>query len=140
MMATHPIPGANVTPLTEIALARGDLAAARSYADRTVSVASGFNLALALIARTRVAIAEGEPDQAERDAHSALAVAVAVDSQAVSPDALEILAALACESESHREAARLLGAADALRRRTGIVRFKVYDDAYHTSVASVRDA
>src|SRR6185436_1551852 len=98
------------TPLTEIALARGDLAAARSYADRTVSVASGFNLALALIARTRVAIAEGEPDQAERDAHSALAVAVAVavDSQAVSPDALEILAALACESESHREAARLL--------------------------------
>jgi DNA-binding CsgD family transcriptional regulator len=87
-----------------------------------------------------VAIAEGEPDQAERDAHSALAVAVAVDSQAVSPDALEILAALACESESHREAARLLGAADALRRRTGIVRFKVYDDAYHTSVASVRDA
>ena len=140
MMATHPIPGANVTPLTEIALARGDLAAARSYADRTVSVASGFNLALALIARTRVAIAEGEPDQAERDAHSALAVAVAVDSQAVSPDALEILAALACESESHREAARLLGAADELRRRTGIVRFKVYDDAYHTSVASVRDA
>src|SRR6476646_1207633 len=140
MMATHPIPGANVTPLTEIALARGDLAAARSYADRTVSVASGVNLALALIARTRVAIAEGEPDQAERDAHSALAVAVAVDSQAVSPDALEILAALACESESHREAARLLGAADALRRRTGIVRFKVYDDAYHTSVTSVRDA
>ena len=38
-----------------------------------MSLTSGFNLALALIARTRVAIAEGDPEQAERDAHKALA-------------------------------------------------------------------
>ena len=138
-MGTHPIPGANVTPIAEIALARGDLAMARRFADETVSLTSGFNLSLALIARTRVAIAEGNPEQADRDAHKALAVAVAVDSHAPIPEALECLAALACEAESHLEAARLFGAADALRRRMGFVRFQVYDDAYNTSVAAVRN-
>jgi hypothetical protein len=88
-MGTHPIPGANVTPIAEIALARGDLAMARRFADETVSLTSGFNLSLALIARTRVAIAEGDPEQADRDAHKALAVAAAVDSHAPIPEALE---------------------------------------------------
>ena len=138
-MGTHPIPGANVTPIAEIALARGDLAMARRFADETVSLTSGFNLSLALIARTRVAIAEGDPEQADRDAHKALAVAAAVDSHAPIPEALECLAALACEAESRLEAARLFGAADALRRRMGLVRFQVYDDAYNTSVAAVRN-
>jgi hypothetical protein len=137
-MGTHPIPGANVTPIAEIVLARGDLAMARRFADETVSLTSGFNLSLALIARTRVAIAEGDPEQADRDAHKALAVAAAVDSHAPIPEALECLAALACEAVSHLEAARLFGAADALRRRMGLVRFQVYDDAYNTSVAAVR--
>lgn len=139
-MGTHPIPGANVTPIVEIALARGDLATARRYADEMVSVTRGFNLSLALIARTRVAIAEGDPEQADRDAHRALAVAAAVDSYAPIPDALECLAALAGEAESHFEAARLFGAADAMRRRMGVVRFRIYDDAYDTSVAVVRNA
>jgi hypothetical protein len=137
-MGTHPIPGANVTPIAEIVLARGDLAMARRFADETVSLTSGFNLSLALIARTRVAIAEGDPEQADRDVHKALAVAAAVDSHAPIPEALECLAALACEAVSHLEAARLFGAADALRRRMGLVRFQVYDDAYNTSVAAVR--
>jgi DNA-binding CsgD family transcriptional regulator len=53
---------------------------------------------------------------------------------------LECLAGLACDAESHREAARLYGAADALRRSMDGVRFRIYDDGYHTSIAVVRNA
>ena len=41
------------------------------------------------------------------------------------PDILECLATLAGEAGSHREAARLFGAAHAIRQRMGAVRFKV---------------
>ena len=59
-----------------------------------------------------MAIAQGEPEQAERDAHDALAVAAEVEAYLGIPDILECLAALAGEAGSHREAARLFGAAD----------------------------
>lgn len=139
-LSAHPLPGGNVNPIAEIALARGDLMAARRYADEAVSLARGVHLAIALITRAHVAIAQGEPEQAERDAHNALAVAVAVDAHATTPEAFECLAALASRAESHREAARLFGAADALRRTMGMVRFKVYDADYDASVAVVRAA
>lgn len=48
--------------------------------------------------------------------------------------------ALACDAENHREAARLFGAADAVRQRTGMVRYKVYEADYDSSVAAVRSA
>jgi DNA-binding CsgD family transcriptional regulator len=139
-MGAHPLPSANVNPIAEIALACGDLVMARRYADEHVSLAKGVNLAMALVTRARVAVAQGQPEQAERDAHDALVVAVAVDAHPASPEALECLAALACDAESPREAARLFGAADTLRRSMGAVRFKVYDDAYNTSIAAVRNA
>ena len=66
---------------------------------------------MALTTRARVAIAQGEPDQAERDAHDALARAAEVEAYLGIPDILECLAALAGEAGSHREAARLFGAA-----------------------------
>ena len=56
------------------------------------------------------------------------------------PDILECLAALAGEAGSHREAARLFGAAHAIRQRMGAVRFKIYDAGYEASVAALRDA
>jgi DNA-binding CsgD family transcriptional regulator len=139
-LSAHPVPAGNINPIAEIALARGDLSAARHYADEAVSIASGVNLALALITRTRVAIAEGEPEQAERDAHKALVCAVSVDAHPTTPEALECLAALASHAESQREAARLFAAADAMGQRTGIVRYKVYDADYDVSVAAVRAA
>jgi predicted ATPase/class 3 adenylate cyclase/DNA-binding NarL/FixJ family response regulator len=139
-LSAHPVPAGNVNPIAEIALASGDLVAARRYADEAVSLASGVHLAIALIARTRVAIARGEPDQAERDAHKALVCAVSVDAHATTPEALECLAALASHAESHHEAARLFAAAHAMRLRTGIVRYKVYDADYDVSLAAVRAA
>ena len=124
----------------EAALADRDLAAARRWADEAVSTTTGFWLSQALTTRARVAIAQGEPDQAEHDAHDALARAGEVEAYLFIPDTLECLAGLAGEAGSNREAARLFGAAEAIRQRMGAVRFKVWDAGYEASVAALRDA
>jgi DNA-binding CsgD family transcriptional regulator len=124
----------------EAALADRDLAAARRWADEAVSTTTGWWLMSALGTRARVTIAAGEPDEAERDAHDALACATELGAHLGVPDVLECLAALAGNSASHREAARLLGAAESIRQRMGAVRFKMYDADYHASVAALREA
>ena len=63
-------------PTAEAVLACGDLAAARRWADRTVAMVSGCHQVAALTMRALVAMAQDEPEQAERDAHDALTVAV----------------------------------------------------------------
>jgi predicted ATPase/class 3 adenylate cyclase/DNA-binding CsgD family transcriptional regulator len=129
-----------LNPIADIALAHGDVAAARRWADEAVSMAAGCHLATALTSRARVAKAEGQPEQAERDVREALAVAAATDAHLITADALECLAGLVGNAGSHREAARLYGAAEAVRKDTGAVRFKVYDDGHATAVGAVRDA
>ena len=124
----------------EAALAGGDLVAARRWADDAVSTTTGMFALDPLTTRARVAIAQGEPDQAERDAHDALARAAEVEAYLFIPDILECLGTLAGEAGSHREAARLFGAAEAIRQRMGAVRFKIYDAGYEASVAALRDA
>jgi DNA-binding NarL/FixJ family response regulator len=52
----------------------------------------------------------------------------------------ECLADLARRVGNHPEAARLLGAAQAMREGMGAVRFKIYDSDYETSVAALRNA
>jgi DNA-binding CsgD family transcriptional regulator len=47
---------------------------------------------------------------------------------------------LAGDAGSHREAARLFGAAHGNRQRMGAVRFKVWEAGYDASVAALRDA
>jgi len=126
--------------IAQAALAGGDLVAARRRADDAVATATGFFLTAALVTRARVAIAQGEPDQGERDAHDALAMAAEIEVHLVVPDVLEYLATLAGDSGSHREAARLFGAAHGIRQPMGVVRFKVWDASYETAVAAVRDA
>jgi predicted ATPase/class 3 adenylate cyclase/DNA-binding CsgD family transcriptional regulator len=122
------------------ALAGGDLVAARRCAGDAVSTTTGVHLMQALTARARVAIAAGEPEQAERDAHDALARTAELEAYLFIPDILECLAAVAGEAGSHREAARLFGAAHAIRERIGSVRFKVWDAGYEASVAVPRNA
>jgi len=124
----------------EAALAGGDLAAARGWADDAVSVTKGFYLSLALTGRARVLIAQGEPKQAESDAHDALTRAAEIEAHLCVPDILEVLADLAGETGSYREAARLFGAAQAIRNRMGAVRFKIYDSGYAASVTALRNA
>ena len=85
-------------------------------------------------------MAQGEPEQAEADAHEALARATEIGAYFGISDTLECLGTLACDAGSHREASRLFGAAHGSRQRMGMVRFKTYDAGYEASVAILRDA
>jgi predicted ATPase/class 3 adenylate cyclase/DNA-binding NarL/FixJ family response regulator len=123
----------------EAALADRDLAAARRWADDAVAATTGWWLTWALTVRARVAIAAGEPDQAERDAHDALTCAAGIKAYLNIPDILECLAALAGQDDSYRDAARLFAAAESIRQRMGAVRFKIYDADHETSVAALRN-
>jgi DNA-binding CsgD family transcriptional regulator len=119
---------------------RGDLTAARRWADDAVATTTGFHQSLALTTRAGVAIAQGEPEQADRDAHDALAILASMRAYRIAPNTLDCLAALAVDAGSHREAARFFGAAEATRQHTGEVRFKIFDAVYEASVAALRDA
>jgi predicted ATPase/class 3 adenylate cyclase/DNA-binding CsgD family transcriptional regulator len=127
------------TPWVPVALARGDLGAARRWADETVSRTTGWHLMVALVERARVAIAQGEFDLAEHDAHDALVIGTEIGSVLFTPDALECLAELAGAAEDHRRAARLFGAAQAIRQRNSIARFPIYQTDYESALAGVRN-
>ena len=126
----------------QIALARGDIAEARRMADEAVAATTDkpYHAMSALTASARVAMADKQVELAEDHAHDALAHGVRVEAYLGVPDILECLAGLADFAASDREAARLLGSADAIRQRSGEVRFKLYDGEYQASVASVREA
>lgn len=74
-----------------------------------------------------MAIAHGEPEQGERDAHDALACAAELKAYPQISDILERVAVLAGQAGRHREAARLFGARETIRQR---IRFEVYDTDY----------
>jgi DNA-binding CsgD family transcriptional regulator len=93
-----------------------------------------------LTTRARVAIAQGDTQQAERDAHGALAEAAEVDALLGVPDTVECLAAPACEAGNHPQGARLFGAAQSIRQQTGEVHFQIYQAAYEAVVESLRKA
>lgn len=123
-----------------VALARGDLAAARQWADDSVAQTSGWHRAVALTTRAGVAIAQDDNQQAERDAHAALVAAAEVGAQLGVPDTLDCLAVLAYKTGSLPEAARLFGAADGIRRRTGEVRFRIFQADHDAAVDALRNA
>jgi predicted ATPase/class 3 adenylate cyclase/DNA-binding CsgD family transcriptional regulator len=124
----------------QAALAGGNLIAARRCADDAVTAVTGWHKMVASTVRARVTIAQGEMDQAERDARDALACATEVQAQLGLSDTLECLGTVAGDGGSHQEAARLFGAAEAIRTRMGAVRFKIYDPGYQAAVAALRDA
>ncbi len=128
------------TFIASAALARGDLAAARRWSDSAIAATTGWYLREALTTRARVAVAEGRPDEAEGDAHAALACSAGVKAYLGVPNILEILAGFASDGGSHHEAARLFGAADGIRERTGEVRFQIYRAGYDASVSALRNA
>jgi DNA-binding CsgD family transcriptional regulator len=101
-------------------------------------MATGWHLVCAFLARARVAVAEGEPGEAEQDAHDALACALSSGAHLPLPDVLECLAGLAAEAGNLEQGARLFGATEAIRQRMGVVRFRFYDPDYESSVASLR--
>ena len=129
-----------VSPTAEILLACGDLAAARQWADDTLAVVPGWYRMLALTQRAFIALAQGDPGQAERDAHDALAIATRTLGYLRVTDTLECLARLSTDGGNHSYAARLLGAADAIRHRTGEGRLPMYHASYDDMLANLRKA
>ncbi len=129
-----------LTPMTEALLACGELAAARRWADDTVTLVPGNYEMNALVARAHVAMAQGENDQAERDSHDALALAPDTGGYLRIPEALEVLGRSACGADNHRHAARLFGAAVAIRAAMGVIRWPVYSIGYDVAVAATREA
>jgi predicted ATPase len=127
----------NVLPMAEGALAGGDVSAARRWADKAVSLTTGAHRMIALATRVRVAIAQGDLVQAESDAQDALAISAETKAYLTIPDVIECLATMPADSH---EAARLLGSAQAIRDRTGEVRFKIYDADYDSLVDNLRKA
>jgi predicted ATPase/class 3 adenylate cyclase len=131
----------NVWRRAEVALAHGDVTAAWRFADDAVAAATtGWHRMIALTTRARVARSLGELTHAERDAHDAVASGADVQAYLCMPDAFDCLGALAADGGSHQEAARLFGAASAMRERSGEVRFKIYQSDYDASVAALRNA
>ncbi len=121
-------------------LACGDWQTARQWADDDVAAAHGCYRSAALTTRAYVKLTDGDPEAAEEDAHAALSLATEVGLQNRMPPTLEVLAKLAAIAGSHREAARLFGAAEALRRVTGEVRFPNFDADYDAAIAELRAA
>jgi predicted ATPase/class 3 adenylate cyclase/DNA-binding CsgD family transcriptional regulator len=142
-ISVQPETAANfVSQAAQAALACGDLDAARRWSDEAVSGTASrpYQAMEALATRARIAIAQGDHDQAERDAHEALRRGASVRAYLGVPDILECLAGLAGEVGSHPEAARLFGAAEAMRDRMGAVRFKIYECDYEASLTALRNA
>ena len=129
----------NSLNLTHVALANGDLSSARRWADDAVPSTAGWYQSLSLALRARVAVAQGRCDDADRDAHDALACSATIEAYACVSDTFEILADLARRAGSHREAVRLFGAAEGIRHRTGERRFPIYQADYEASVAICRN-
>ena len=130
----------SLNPMPEALLACGELVAARRWADDTVAVVPAWHKMVALMARAHIAVAQGEPEQAERDAHDALVIAAHTHGYLRLPDIVECLAGLVAGDGSHENAARLFGAADAIRQQIGVVRFAVYQAGYNAAIESLRDA
>jgi DNA-binding CsgD family transcriptional regulator len=127
-----------LNPMAEALLACGEPVLARRWADDTVPLVRGCNTAVALIVRALIALAQDEPEQAERDAHDALAIAADTHGFLRTPDAVECLGRLACQNGNHHNAAHLFGAAAAFRDDKGIARFPVYQAGYAGAVESFR--
>jgi DNA-binding CsgD family transcriptional regulator len=126
--------------MPEALLACGEIVAARRWADDTVESLPGSHKSAALTARAHIALAQGEPEQAARDAHDALVIAADTRAFLRVPDAIECLARLAASDGNHQHAAHLFGVATAIRDDKGIARFPMYQASYNAAMESSRDA
>lgn len=138
-ISTPPVMNETMSAAALASLASGDLETARRWADEYVSGTQGCYLSASLTTRARVEIVQGEVEQAQRDLYEALAIAADTGTRAGVPNIMECLAELAATVESHREAARLFGAAETLRKRIGEVRFKIFDSNYAQLLDELRN-
>jgi DNA-binding CsgD family transcriptional regulator len=127
----------------EACLSLGDVAGARAALDDALSVArtiqSGYHEGRALALVGRVERFEGNIERAESLLHEALRLHAENSDRPRLAETLESLGGIAASLESFAEAARLFGAAQALRDEMGYVRFAVHQERYDTDVATAGD-
>jgi DNA-binding CsgD family transcriptional regulator len=87
-----------------------------------------------ICARARLEWHEGAFEDAEKDAHLALAQQQAISDKVGIADSLALLAAIACSLESFEEAGRLVGAAQSVRDSVGYVRTPLETPQYEAVV------
>lgn len=129
-----------ISTITLCAHANGDLARAQQLADESVATLAGWHKMWALSIRAYIAADRGAHEQARRDARQALSIAAANQGRLGLPAILECLATLAVDGGNYADAARLFGAADAMRDRTGEFRLPVYQAGYGTALEACRQA
>jgi predicted ATPase/DNA-binding CsgD family transcriptional regulator len=127
-----------------VALARGDLTAASAAFHTASDLAAQAGVPWMLVdahhCRGLLARAEGNWADAEDWHHRALALEVEYGFRGVAAETLEALASLAAAGESHAEAARLFGAAGALREETGQTRWPLDQPAHDADIAALQMA
>ncbi|WP_371934588.1 LuxR C-terminal-related transcriptional regulator [Mycobacterium sp. TY815] len=129
----------SIVPMAEAALASGDLVMARSWADDAVASVPGWHRFVALTVRAFVALAQGDRELSERDAHDALAAASQKGAFLRVPDTFECVARLAADDGDHPYAVRLFGAADGIRQRLGHARYPMYQAGYQLATERLRE-
>jgi DNA-binding CsgD family transcriptional regulator len=129
--------------LAQAQLGQGELDESAAFLDEAGALAraGGLTWVLGRIARVRaeVMIRKGDVQEAETLAHEALGLGREAGDQLGVVDALELLARLAAEQESHREAARLWAAAESLRAQLGYARFPAEQPGYEAALAQARE-
>ncbi|MFI5510304.1 LuxR C-terminal-related transcriptional regulator [Mycobacterium sp. NPDC051804] len=126
--------------MPEALVGTGDVVSARRWVDENLTFVPGWFRCHALATRAYIAIAQGEPDQADDDAHESLAIACEIRAYLQVPDALDCLARLAVMAGNHVFAARLFSAAAAARERIGIVRIPALTRGHDDAVGAALEA
>jgi predicted ATPase/DNA-binding CsgD family transcriptional regulator len=138
------VAGPPLVILAESHLALGGLDEAVVSLDEATSLARAGALTWVLgragLVRAKLRAREGDPQEAESLAHEAVALGREAGDKLGLVDGLELLARLAAELDSPKEAARLLAAVESLRSELGYARFPVDQRPYDAAVARAREA
>ena len=130
--------------LAQAQLALGEPGEAAAMLDEATSLAraGAMTWILGRAARIRAELRRrhGDHQQAESFAHEALTLAREAGDQLGLVDALELLAGLANEQESAKEAVRLWAAAESLRGELGYARFPIEQGPYEAAVTRAKQA
>ena len=130
--------------LAEAQLALGAHDDAEASLDEATALARAGALTWVLgragVVRAKLRAREGDLHEAESLAHEAVRLGSESSDQLGLVDGLELLARLANEQESAKEAVRLWAAAESLRGELGYTRFPVEQGPYETEVAGAKQA
>jgi predicted ATPase/DNA-binding CsgD family transcriptional regulator len=136
--------GVPLVLLAEAQLALGALDDATASLDEATALARAgamtWVLGRADLVRAKLRSRHGDLQEAESFVHEALKLGREAGDQLGLVDGLELLARLAAEQDSPKEATRLLAAAESLRSELGYARFSVEQEPYDAAVARAREA